>query len=129
MHKVSFSGKLVLLPDENYIENELVGIDSGGCLAKIIKPLVEAFGNIVDVKYSFSAEKLSIEELQTRHDQHLKGEGKYLQGECWVEYETKHYGEYLSTTQEIEVGDYDLLGELEGRIGDYILLEIGFSKP
>ena len=128
MHRVSFSGKLVLLPDENNIEDELIGIDPGGCLAKIIKPLVEEFGNIVDVKYSFSAEKLSTEELQTRHDQHLKGEGKHLQGECWVFYSTKHYGEYLSTTQELEVEDYDLLGELEGRIGDYILLEIGFTN-
>lgn len=123
MHTETLSGQIVLLPNEDGIEDQLIAIaGSTVCLAKDLKQKIEQHGEYLDIRYSINYRDLPISELQTRPVISLSGEAE-------AEYTLKWLGGYyLDTQQHLWIQQEDLLETFSDRVGDYLFLEIQF-KP
>lgn len=79
----------------------------------------EIAGKRVTVRYLSPAERLSWDEARERL-------GRVLMGAADAEYAPRYSDitGYLWTDEELNVGGHDLLRELKGQLGRYLLLEI-----
>lgn len=93
-------------------------------LAKRIADDMDDYGRFLSVRYWSSDAEQSDDDLRTSMIRELYGGGD------GTEFSTA-YSEitgYLWTNESIEVGGHDLLAELTNHVGQWCLLEIGYSR-
>jgi hypothetical protein len=119
----------LLVATNNGEEDDLLGLmikDGSDWHTEILADMIKDDiynGNYLSVLYFISDKKLSKDELIEQHLKILYGIGD-------IEYRVR-YSEttgYLWTDEEINVGGHDLLEELKSYFGEWLYMEIEYSK-
>ena len=90
-------------------------------LSELIQDDIKDYGNYLSVRYFTSDEETTIDKAILENIKKISGVGDV----CWGHRYSEVTG-YLYTNNEIKVGGHDLLDELEGYVGKYLILIIDY---
>lgn len=92
-------------------------------LAELIEEDMDEYGYYLTVRYLVVDKERTKEEAEEGFIKEIMGDAHANVGSAYSEYTG-----YLWTDEEIKVGGHDLIEELHGFVGKYLILEIEYSK-
>lgn len=122
----TYEGQLVIRDEwEDYeaLALSVIGLDEPLILAEAIKEDISEYGSYLSVRYWITHKYTPVDHL-------LAATLNTLYGNTDAKYQA-HYSEltgYLWTDEWLKVGGHDLIERLRPMVGDYLHMEIGYSR-